>query len=172
VQLELPEEQSAEITEIDREAEILAEALASPPELIGGSEVQTTEVSARPRDASFSITVKRLYDYRCAICDVGLVAPDGKPEVQAAHIYPKRLDGKDDVRNGICLCRMHHWALDVGWIAIKDDHTILINDRVPRTDEYLFIHGWEGSRIRLPEDELAAPHPIYLLEHRRLMGFE
>jgi predicted restriction endonuclease len=42
----------------------------------------------------------------------------GKPEVQGAHIYPKGRDGSDDLRNGICLCRRHHWAMDAGWISI------------------------------------------------------
>ena len=82
------------------------------------------------------------------------------------------MDGKDDVRNGICLCRMHHWALDVGWITIADDYTVMVAHDVPGHEDYEFIHGWEGSKIRLPADKLAAPHPIYLSAHRRLMGFE
>jgi hypothetical protein len=33
---------------------------------------------------------------------------------QAAHIVPKNKNGTDDPRNGLTLCRAHHWAFDAG----------------------------------------------------------
>lgn len=96
----------------------------------------------------------------------------GSAEVQSAHIYPKRLDGSDDARNGICLCRRHHWALDTGWISIADDHTILVRDDLPDHDDYQFIAVFAGERIRLPLHEEAAPHPIFLQQHRKLSKVE
>ena len=113
-----------------------------------------------------------LAGYRCAICGSGLRTPKGKPEVQSAHIYPKRLDGSDDVRNGICLCRRHHWAMDVGWISIADDYTILVREDLPDHDDYLFIADYEGEKIQLPWVAEAAPDAMYLQEHRKLMGFQ
>jgi putative restriction endonuclease len=91
--------------------------------------------------------------------------------VYRAHIYPKGRDGSDDVRNGICLCRMHHWAMDTGWISIADDYTILVRDELPNHDDYRFIAEYEGGKIRLPSVAEAAPNEMYLQEHRKLTGF-
>ena len=140
--------------------------------LTEGLDRQTTQTLARPRSAAFEIGVKRLDSYRCAICGSGLRSPNGKPEVQSAHIFPKRLDGSDDVRNGICLCRRHHWAMDAGWISIGDDYTILVREDLPDHDDYSFIAEYGGEKIHLPSVTESAPDTMYLREHRSLMGFE
>ena len=106
------------------------------------------------------------------MCGSSLRSPDGRPEVQSAHIYPKRLDGSDDARNGICLCRRHHWALDAGWISIADDRTILLRDDLPDHEDYQFIAACAGKEIRSPSDEKAAPHAMFLQQHRKLNTFE
>lgn len=133
---------------------------------------QRVNLALRPRDAGFVIAVRRVYNYRCVFCGVGLRAPDGKPEVQSAHIYPKRLDGRDDIRNGLCLCRTHHWAFDVGWMAINDDYTTQIRNNVPPDDDYLPVRKYSGVKIRLPEVSSFAPLPKFLQAHRKLAGFE
>jgi len=91
----------------------------------------------RPRDAAFRIEVKRAYGFRCAICGTSLQGPKGHYEVQSAHIYPKSEDGSDDLRNGLCVCRMHHWALDVGWVSLSDDHTVLVRPGLPESVDYV-----------------------------------
>jgi len=159
-------------TDVDREMATIRGRLTQIPKLQEGLERQTTRTTAMPRSAAFEIGVKRLYGYRCAICGSGLRTPNGKPEVQSAHIYPKRLDGSDDVRNGICLCRRHHWAIDAGWISIADDYTILVREDLPEHDDYQFIAGYESKKIRLPSVAEAAPSAMYLQEHRELMCFE
>jgi hypothetical protein len=159
-------------TEIDREMASIRARLARDPKLQEGLDRQTTQTYERPRNAAFEIGVKKLYGFRCAICGSGLRTPDQKPEVQSAHIYPKRLDGSDDVRNGICLCRRHHWAMDVGWISIADDYTILVHGDLPEHEDYQFIAGYESKKIRLPSVAKAAPSAMYLQKHRELMSFE
>jgi putative restriction endonuclease len=158
--------------EVDREMAIMRERLAQVAELREGLEAQVAQTSARRRSAVFAISVKRLYGYRCAICGSGLQAPNGAPEVQSAHIYPKKYDGRDDVRNGICLCRRHHWALDAGWVSVGDDYTVLVREDLPNHDDYRFIGVYEGQRLRLSSVAEFAPDTIYLREHRRLTGFE
>ena len=70
------------------------------------------------RDAAFARLVKRAYGHRCAVCGTGWLVPLGNPgldptsEPEAAHIVPVELDGVDDLRNSLCLCRSHHWAFD------------------------------------------------------------
>jgi predicted restriction endonuclease len=95
-------------TEVDREAVTIRERLAEQPRLKEGLDLQTRQTKGRARRGAFAIDVKKLYGYRCAICGSELRTPDGKPEVQSAHIFPKGLDGRDDARNGLCLCRRHH----------------------------------------------------------------
>jgi putative restriction endonuclease len=92
--------------------------------------------------------------------------------VQSAHIYPKRLDGSDDVRNGISLCRRHHWAMDAGWISIADDYRVLVHEDLPDHEDYRFIAEYESEKIRLPSVAESSPDTRYLREHRRLMGFK
>jgi putative restriction endonuclease len=121
---------------------------------------------------STGLTTGELYGYRCAICGSELRAPDGKTEVQSAHIFPKGRDGRDDARNGLCLCRRHHWALDAGWISIDDDYKILVREDLPDHEDYRFIRGYEGERIHLPAVPEAAPDVLYLREHRELTGFD
>jgi putative restriction endonuclease len=159
-------------TEVNQEMATIRDRLAQDPKLREGLDRQTTQTSARPRSAAFEIGVKRVYGFRCAICGSGLRTPDQKPEVQSAHIYPKRLDGSDDVRNGICLCRRHHWAMDAGWLSIADDYTILVREDLPDHEDYRFIGEYEGEKIRLPSVSESAPDPMYLHEHRSLTGFE
>jgi HNH endonuclease len=150
---------------------VRAMTLSPVPQLTSGMAPAVALVNAIPRRKAFGAWVKKLYDYRCAICGLGLRAPSGEPEVQAAHIYPKRLDGQDDLRNGICLCRLHHWAFDSGWIAVSDDHRVLVRDEMPAGPDYDPIGRWRGRRVHLPSDHAKAPHPVFLREHRKLTGF-
>lgn len=59
------------------------------------------------RDRRFSGAVRRAYDGKCAMCNLGLDL------VQGAHIYPASAPGSsDEVWNGIPLCPNHHVAFD------------------------------------------------------------
>jgi len=145
--------------------------LSKPLELTEGLARRMQVIQARPRRAAFRIAVKRLYGNRCAVCGSSLFAPDGEPEVESAHIYPKELDGSDDVRNGICLCRQHHWAFDVGWFAVSDDHRVIVREELPDTQDYQFIRKYAGRKIRLPSESDMAPHPEFLRRRRVLSGF-
>jgi predicted restriction endonuclease len=151
--------------------DIMKKSLSENPSLKEGLEKRDYKSKRLPRSIAFSIAIKRLYNYSCAICGSSLKTPKGKVEVHSAHIYPKKLNGSDDVRNGVCLCRMHHWAFDVGWIAISNDYTIMVRKDLPSLDEYLFMKSFAGSIIRLPEKKEFAPHTLFLFENRKLMGF-
>ena len=98
-------------------------------------------------------------------------SPAGNPEVEAAHIYPKSEGGSDDVRNGLALCKFHHWAFDNGWISITDEHEILVREE-PGEEAYDELADFDGTALSLPEKSDHHPHQIFLREHRRLHGFE
>lgn len=103
----------ADRTQIEREKSELEAALESEPQLTEDRAEYTT-VRRRTRDRAFRELVLEAYDGTCAICGANRRSPDGTPEVEAAHIYPRSENGRDDVRNGLALCRLHHWAFDTG----------------------------------------------------------
>jgi hypothetical protein len=150
---------------------IRRKSLSETPKLTEDSTKKIKEVAERPRSAAFRISVKKLYKSKCAICGISLISPDGQPAVDSAHIYPKEFDGSDDFRNGICLCRIHHWAFDAGWFSIANDYTIIVRSDLPESEEYNFIRDYNGQEITLPEQIEFSPHPTFLSAHRKLKGF-
>jgi putative restriction endonuclease len=133
-------------------------------------QTEFTEAQRRARDAAFTQEVRDAYDEQCAICGSVRESPDGNTEVEAAHIYPKHKGGSDDVRNGIALCKLHHWAFDTGWFSLSDEHEILVKD-APERNGYHEFKQFEGDQIRLPGEDEAHPDPMFLEEHRGIHGF-
>lgn len=130
-----------------------------------------TEARSKIRSSVFSRRVKKQYSDTCAACGAKRLSPVGEPEVEAAHIYPKSEGGADDLRNGLALCRLHHWAFDCGWFSASEDYEILINDwleREPPED----VKVLKGRELALPTNSEFTPHKVFLSAHRRLHGFE
>lgn len=139
-----------------------------PPRL--ETEAQYVQTKRRARDAAFADLVTEAYSDACAICGTARETPGGRPEVEAAHIYPKREGGVDDVRNGLAHCRLHHWAFDSGLLAINDEYEVLVYE-APHRDGYEEFTELAGSQIQLPDDADAAPVRKYLEMHRELHDF-
>ena len=155
--------------EIEEAKSALEEAVDSPPQLTDDEE-QYTVSRRRARDSAFGRLVREAYGSKCVFCGSERETPSGNPEVEAAHIYPKEEGGSDDVRNGISLCKLHHWAFDTGWLSISDEYEILVKEE-PERNGYDAFKELEGNKIRLPEEEPVKPHPMFLVEHRKLNGF-
>ncbi|WP_435067589.1 HNH endonuclease [Haloplanus sp. C73] len=160
------DEPTQEVVETERTR--LENATDSEPQLT--DEETYTEARRRARDTAFSELVRQAYDKTCAICGSSRETPNGNPEVEAAHIYPKQERGADDVRNGIALCKLHHWAFDTGWLAISDEYEILVKE-APDRNGYHEFKRLEDDKISLPDEEQAEPHPMFLTEHRQRHGF-
>lgn len=119
------------------------------------------------RGRAFRRLVVAAYDKRCCMCGGGFINLAGLPEVEAAHIISRGARGPDDVRNGLALCRAHHWAFDQGLLGVTDERIILVKPAaldLPSNEPLALIHG----RMLLPpqEDSLAA-HPEALAWHRQ-----
>jgi predicted restriction endonuclease len=73
------------------------------------------------RDSAEAISIKRLYDYSCQMCQTRL-AVGGQPYAEAAHIKPlgRPHDGPDCRANLLCLCPNHHVLFDLGGLSISD----------------------------------------------------
>lgn len=134
------------------------------------NEVEYTETRRRVRDASFTSEVRDAYDEQCAVCGARRISPDGSPEVEAAHIYPKSEGGPDIVQNGLALCRLHHWAFDAGWISFTDNYDIIVKN-TPERDGYEEFTDLHGNKLILPENEELRPHVKFISEHRSLHNF-
>jgi len=157
-------------TPLQEENDRLEQALSTEPQLTENEE-EFTAARRRAREQAFAHLVNEAYDQTCAICGARRESPQGDPEVEAAHIYPKRKGGADDVRNGLALCRLHHWAFDNGWLSVSDDYEILVKE-APEREGYYEFKQLEGDTLHLPKNPKAEPHPTFLEEHRNLHGFQ
>ncbi len=129
------------------------------------------------RSRAFRQAVIEAYGYRCAICGLKIQTPDSLSwEVEAAHIVPACFFGRDDVCNGIAMCRLHHWAFDAGWFTVSDDYAVLVSSAASRLPkDWGKIHGSEFLRaltqkrleMRLPLREAIQPHRNATRWHRQ-----
>ena len=112
----------------------------------------------RLHQAAFRERVLAAYGYRCAL--------SGLPEprlIDAAHIVPDgdELLGQPDVRNGICMSKLHHAAYDTGLIGIDPDLQIHVSERLLAVRDgpmlEFGIKALAGRQVRLPDAAFAAP---------------
>ena len=143
---------------------------ASEPELLEEDET-FSNVRRRERDRKFAKEVKNFYNNMCAVCGSQRKTPAGNPEVEAAHIYPKSEGGSDDIRNGVALCKLHHWAFDAGWLSLTDNHEIIIAE-APNKNGYHEFKRLEGDSLQLPDKEEVHPRQMFLEKHREIHGFD
>lgn len=128
------------------------------------------------RKRGFRQAIIQAYDYGCCICGLKVASPDSLIwEVEAAHIVPNRFHGKDDIWNGMALCRFHHWAFDVGWFTLRNDFTIEVNEKIHKIQtDYGFMDKFDILRqsiksdqlIRLPIKSTIYPHENSIAWHR------
>lgn len=133
------------------------------------------------RARGFRHAVLQAYDYSCAFCGMKIHAPNALLwEAEAAHIVPHSSMGKDDIWNGLSLCRLHHWAFDVGWLSLLDDFTIQVSPRIhflaPARGEGIdtnFIRFYLTKKVpmRLPANKNLHPHQAALMWHREHVFF-
>lgn len=151
------------------------EELSEKREARGGSADNRIIRGENRRTPRFRTEVVEAYDGACAVCGQRIQDVNtGKYfEVEAAHIYPvsgveadDTLEGgPDTVRNGLALCRTHHWAFDNGWFTIADDYTIKVRGD-PSTSGYEQIQQYDGEQLMLPDDRSTWPAQHYLEAHR------
>ena len=104
------------------------------------------------RSAGFRQAIMGLYNYTCAVCRLRIVTMDGESATDAAHIIPFRISKNDDVRNGISLCKLHHWSFDKGLISLSTTYQVLVSPLMSdqRPTEWMLTELQDKS-ILLPE---------------------
>ena len=128
------------------------------------------------RNRAFKQAIREAYDFKCAVCGMKIYSPNTLQwEVEAVHIVPHSKNGKDDLLNGLALCRLHHWAFDVGWFTLEDNFKILASGKIKyipadfgKLGNYDFITqlSKENLRIYLPREQSIHPHPSAIKWHR------
>lgn len=123
-------------------------------------------VSAPKRDEAFRQVVLREYDFTCAVCETKFRLGD-LVEATAAHIVPKRESGTDDPRNGLALCRTHHWAFDTGVFTLSDKYEVLLSPAVRQAETRNFgLLDLGHKPALLPGNDVLRPHPEAVAWHR------
>jgi len=151
--------------DVAAQEELMKSVLRTPFQAFGDS-IPLTFVKRRARGEAFRRQVIALYGGRCIVCG-GRWEADGNYETQAAHVIPKSSSGSDDPRNGIALCRFHHWAFDHGLFSISDECTIIVSPRISDfSDKSEVMKAFAGSKVLLPEDGRARPDLSAVKWHR------
>lgn len=144
---------------MEAEAEIAA-ATAAPFEPFENDAPMQTQVKRIARARAFRDRVIAAYDGRCAVCGGGIRLPGGASELEAAHVIPRAQKGADDVRNGLALCRAHHWAFDHQLIGITVGGTIKLAPGVSTLPENAGLAGFDGKPFATPANVTDALHDL------------
>jgi hypothetical protein len=151
--------------DLSTQEEVLRKLLAMPFRPFEETKPATL-VKRRAREEAFRHLVIMIYNGKCVVCSSRWLV-DGKFESQAAHIIPKSKKGTDDLRNGIALCRFHHWAFDRGIFSIEDNYTIVVSPQVANFSENPeSVKALSGIRVALPETPEARASTASLEWHR------
>lgn len=150
---------------VTSEAEQEARELA-PLELFDNTaalhETRTLRVA---RSQAFKRRLLPLYDFRCAVCGLAHADSGSAWEAEAAHIVPRGLKGADDARNGLTLCRSHHWAFDRGLFGILPTHEIILRPVAAAEPRNAHLLPFAGQILRKPVDLKMMPSSDALAWH-------
>ncbi|GFO60232.1 HNH endonuclease [Geomonas silvestris] len=120
------------------------------------------------RSQGFRRSIIRAYDHRCALCGVRIITPDQQTAVDAAHIVPWSQSKNDDIRNGMALCKLCHWAFDRGMIGVANDYSVITSRHIAANANVPgLLTTLAGRGIIPPADKDLWPAQHYLVEHRK-----
>lgn len=116
--------------------------------------------ASRGRSVAFRKKVMEVYDHQCVACGLR-VRPASLPAgiIEAAHILPFAETQDDRPRNGLALCRNHHWAMDQHLIAPSPEGRWLSSPRLDarRSTAEEKLVELHGKRVLQPTDAAYAP---------------
>ena len=130
--------------------------------------LETGNYKPAVRDQGFRRIVVITYDHRCALCGVRIITPEGHTVVDAAHIIPWSRSKIDDIRNGMALCKLCHWAFDEGMMGVSGDYNVITSRQIAANPNVPgFLLTLAGRSIITPANRDLWPAQQYLSEHRR-----
>lgn len=118
------------------------------------------------RSVAFRVKVVELYNSTCSVCEEALASPKGTIEIDAAHIVSRSKLGVDDARNGISLCKRHHWAFDNGLFGIDNNRQVVLGNGVTEIESNRPLMRLEGKAILEATQNSLRAHPDAFAWHR------
>ena len=117
----------------------------------------TTVVRRRVHQRAFRERVLDAYRRKCSFCRFR-----HDELLNAVHITEDSDERGDPViSNGLALCKLHHAALDRGFVGVRPDRVIEVrSDLLGETDGPTLVHGIQrlhGTEIRIPRRQDLQP---------------
>lgn len=99
---------------------------ASQETVVAQNERRETVILRIVRDTKIALNIKKLYNFKCQICNTSIPTKSGY-YAEGAHIKPLGMphDGEDRLDNILCLCPNHHVMFDKGMFTILDDYQLI-----------------------------------------------
>jgi len=119
------------------------------------------------RNSAFRRIVLEAYNETCAICQIKLENSLGISIMDAAHILPFSQFHNNDIRNGLSLCKLHHWLFDHGLITVNSDYTIRVSKKIDYECPKNLVSTYHNKQILLPIEEKKHPSGIALSWHQK-----
>jgi putative restriction endonuclease len=130
--------------------------------------VEADNYRTAARDQGFRRIVIKAYDHRCALCGVRIITPEQHTVVDAAHIVPWSRSKNDDIRNGMALCKLCHWAFDEGMMGVSDSYEVITSRQIAADPNVPgFLLTLTGRGIIGPQERELWPARQYIAEHRQ-----
>lgn len=118
------------------------------------------------RQYGFRLKVRNNYEHRCAICRSRVRTQNGESLVEGAHIIPWSKSQNDDPRNGLALCKTHHWMFDAYLLTVQPNYHIKLSTWLKNKGENIDkTLTWDRKEILLPDEQRFIPSEMALEEH-------
>jgi hypothetical protein len=136
---------------------------SGPPE---GPTIVIATVKQRRGQEYFRDAVLNNFGGRCGVTQLAI-----RELLIASHILPWGMSEKErlNVRNGLCLSRLHDAAFDQGLITFDEDLKLILSkrlkDELPQRAVAESFAAYEGEPLSLPEDAVM-PDSSFLAKHR------
>ena len=130
-------------------------------------DVASVQTETPVRSAGFRRAIVQIYEYTCAVCKLNIRASKGESVTDAAHIIPFSVSYNDDIRNGISLCKSHHWAFDTGLISVNEAYEVIVSPSMTEQGPTAsMLAQFRNKCIWKPEDDRYHPDKDALEWHR------
>ena len=125
------------------------------------------EDNKRKRDPQFRNNVLLAYNWTCAVCGFTGRLENAPFGLEAAHVKWHSHNGPSTVDNGLCLCPLHHKALDRGVIGLTEELTVMVSQKLKENEhtERMFF-DFAGDDLRGPRKGQTPVSGDYSLWHR------
>lgn len=165
----IEEQRKRKRKEIEKESKAYSELLIEGTDrpFSPRKEVESIQVEPPIRSAGFRRAIMKIYNYTCTVCELNIRALTGESLTDAAHIIPFSVSYNDDIRNGISLCKLHHWAFDRGLISLNEEYQVIVSSSMcERGPTRWRLIELRDKLIRCPKNKQHYPAQDALAWHR------